>query len=85
MLICKDRSHYRSRPDVIAEILSSCEKPLGKTRVMYMAFLSNAQTREYLTELYIKQFLVYDGVSRTYQTTEQGLEYLRLYEVMKDL
>lgn len=44
--------HYRSKTDVVAAILTATkEKPLGKTRLMYTAYVSSEQLREYLAEL----------------------------------
>ena len=83
MLASNKGKHYRSNPDVIAEILTSCEKAIGKTRVMYMAFLSSSQTQEYLSELVAKGLLT--QYNKTYQTTKQGLEFLKLYSAMKEL
>lgn len=41
--------------------------------------------REYLAELLHKKSLSFNEVTKTYQTTEQGLEFLRLYEKIKKL
>ncbi len=51
----QDRTHYRSKPDVTADILNAVkDQPLGKTRIMNAAYMSNNQTREYLNELITK-------------------------------
>jgi predicted transcriptional regulator len=86
LIFKEDRSHYRSKPDVTADILRAVsEKPAGKTRVTFLAFLSSTQVREYLVELVTKGMLSYDDKTRSYKTTRQGLEYLRLYEAMRKL
>jgi len=52
---------------------------------MYLSLISAAQLKEYLNEILDKKLLSFDKATRTYQTTEQGLEFLRLYEKMKSL
>jgi predicted transcriptional regulator len=47
--------------------------------------VSAAQLNEYLDVILDKKLLSYDKVTRTYQTTAQGLEFLTLYEKMKSL
>jgi predicted transcriptional regulator len=77
---------YRSKPDIMAQILTATkDRPLGKTKVMYSVFLSSNQTKEYLRELLAKRLLSYNEVTRMYQTTSQGIEFLQLYEQMKNL
>jgi predicted transcriptional regulator len=77
---------YRSKPDIMAQILTvTKDKPLGKTRIMFSVFLSSNQTQEYLRELLAKRLLSYNEVTRMYQTTSQGIEFLQLYEQMKNL
>lgn len=78
--------HYRSKTDVVAAILTATkEKPLGKTRLMYTAYVSSEQLREYLAELQNKGILFYNKGDRTFITTAQGKEYLELYEAMDSL
>jgi predicted transcriptional regulator len=80
-----NKKHHRSRPDIIAQILTAAKEPKGKTKLMYIAMISSHQTCDYLTELLAKGLLSYDEVIRTFQTTTQGDEYLRLYDNMKRL
>ena len=78
--------NYRSKTEVVAAILTATkEKPLGKTRLMYTAYVSSLQLREYLAELQNKGLLSYDEVTRTFITTTHGGEYLKLYEAMDNL
>jgi len=77
--------HYRSKTDVVAAILTATkERPLGKIRLMY-SMTSSLQIREYTTELMNKGLLFYSEVTRTFITTAQGEEFLRVYEEMDNL
>jgi predicted transcriptional regulator len=81
MMIFKSNIH-RSRNDIITSILTSTTESIGKTRTMYMAFLSSAQTRGYLADLIEQGQLSYDVVSKTFAITDAGKKYLRLHNTM---
>ena len=49
-----------------------------KTKIMYKAFLSYAQLREYLSVLIANNLLYYIEGSQTYKTTEKGLNFLKM-------
>jgi predicted transcriptional regulator len=72
---------YRSRTDIVAQILQTANKKSGvtKTRIMYGAFLSYAQLQEYITILEQNQLLVYDSGQQTYRTAEKGRKFLDIY------
>jgi len=56
-----------------------------KTKIMYKAFLSYNQLREYLSILIENNLLEYlDGV-QTYKTTEKGLNLLKMHNEMAEL
>lgn len=71
---------YRSRTDIVANILQVAEEGAIKTRIMYGALLSFPQLKEYL-ELLIEngllQLKVEDG---KYYTTSKGGRFLRTYK-----
>jgi predicted transcriptional regulator len=77
---------YRSRNDIISEILDAANGGGGanKTKIMYHAFLSYAQLKEYLTELNETNLLNYDAYTQTFKTTEKGLRFLEAYNQMSD-
>lgn len=58
-----------------------------KTKIMYKAFLSFVQLKEFLTILTESDLLSYDEKTQTFKTTEKGLRLLSTYnqlgEVMK--
>ena len=75
---------YRSRSDIIGLILEAANGGTTKTKIMYKAFLSFAQLREYLSMLSEKGLIEYqDGIQR-YKTTEKGIRLLHIYNQMND-
>ncbi|MGC2439972.1 MAG: winged helix-turn-helix domain-containing protein, partial [Nitrososphaeraceae archaeon] len=50
---------YRSRTEIVAMILEAANGGATKTRIMYKAFLSYAQLREYLSVLIENNLLEY--------------------------
>lgn len=56
-----------------------------KTKIMYKAFLSFAQLREYLTMLQDIRLIEYEGENQTYRTTEKGMRLLHIYNKMYEL
>lgn len=71
---------YRDRTEMITLILTSANRINGvhKTKMMYEAFLSFSQLKEYVTLLLRNGLLEYDGLKKTYKTTEKGLRLLEL-------
>jgi predicted transcriptional regulator len=77
---------YRSRTEIVGLILEAANGGgATKTKIMYKAFLSFAQLREYLTMLQDNELIEYDGGKLAYRTTEKGMKLLELYENMSEL
>ena len=59
-----------------------------KTKIMYQAFLSHAQMKNYVTYLTQHDLIEYDVGAQIYKTTEKGLRFLDTYgqidEMIKD-
>ena len=72
---------YRSRTDIIAQILHTANR--GMPKVMYKVFLSYEQIQEYIEILIQSRLLEYLQVTQEYKTTEKGLKFLRVYELMQ--
>ena len=70
---------YRSRTDITAQILEAADKGVSKTRIMYKAFLSYAQLKEYLSVLAENGLIVYREGDRLYETTDKGRRFLKIY------
>ena len=52
---------------------------------MYRTNLSYAQLKGYLMTLSDKDLLLYDLDSHTFKTTEKGLKFLELYNMLDDI
>ena len=60
---------YRSRSEIVAIILEAANGGTTRTRIMYKAFLSFAQLKEYLSMLLEKGLIEYEEGTRRYKTT----------------
>jgi predicted transcriptional regulator len=77
---------YRSRTDIISQILEAANGgDATKTKMMYKAFLSYSQMKEYLTILTDNDLLRYDQETHTFKTTEKGLRFLEIYNQIGDV
>jgi predicted transcriptional regulator len=82
----------RHRTEIIAQILevvndgsSSGGEGVTRTKIMYKAFLSYAQLKEYLAILTHNGLLSFDVSSQTFKTTEKGLRFLKAYGQLDQL
>ncbi|WP_415282282.1 winged helix-turn-helix domain-containing protein [Candidatus Nitrososphaera sp. FF02] len=71
---------YRSRMDIAAAILEIAQGGAIKTRIMYKAFLSFPQLKEYLELLLDGGLLEYVEEEKEYYTTEKGKQFLKMYK-----
>ena len=79
MLVSRIGMKYRSRTDITAQILEAANGGVTKTKIMYKAFLSYAQLKEYLTVLIENGLLEYIEGEQIYKTTEKGNRFLKIY------
>jgi predicted transcriptional regulator len=78
--------NYRSRDDIVSVILDAANGGgLTKTKIMYQAYLSHDQMKEYLSVLIENDLLGYDVYTRKFKTTEKGLRFLDTYNQMSDV
>jgi len=70
---------YRSRMDIAAAILDIAQGGTIKTRIMYKAFLSFPQLKEYLETLTDGGLLEYAKEEKLYNSTEKGKRFLKMY------
>ncbi|MDG7001528.1 MAG: hypothetical protein JRN15_20720 [Nitrososphaerota archaeon] len=75
---------YRSRMEIIAVILQSAMKGATKTKLMYGAYLSYAQLKEYLTFVQERDLVTYEEGLQLYRLTPKGLHFLNVYEEVRD-
>ena len=70
---------YRSRTEILGNILDAANGGATKTKIMYAAFLSYAQLKEYLSILIDNNLIEYSNGTQPFKTTEKGLNCLKMY------
>jgi predicted transcriptional regulator len=73
---------YRSRTEIVSRILEAADDGANKTKIMYMAFLSYVQIKEYLSMLVNEELLEYDQKTQTYRTTEKGRKTIKVCKAL---
>jgi len=76
---------YRSRTEIVATMLEAANGKATKTKIMYVAFLSYQQLKEYLSVLIENNLIEYIEETQTYKTTEKGLNYLKMNNEIGEL
>ena len=77
--------NYRSRTELVAMILHAANGGITKTKIMYHAYLSYNQLKEYLTLLIENELIEYISGNKIFKTTEKGLNLLKIHNEMTDL
>ena len=76
----------RSRTEIVAMILDAANKGgETKTKIMYFAFLSYNQVKEYLSILIENNLLEYLDGTHQFKTTEKGLFFLKMHNEISKL
>ncbi|HEU4481584.1 MAG TPA: winged helix-turn-helix domain-containing protein [Nitrososphaeraceae archaeon] len=75
----------RSRTEIVGSILDAANGGATRTKIMYTAFLSYNQLKEYLTILIENNLIEYLDGTQTFKTTEKGLNYLKMHNEMAEL
>ena len=78
---------YRDRAEIIRQILDIANgaENITRTKIMYKAFLSYHQLKDYLVLLTEKDLLRYDSITQTYKTTEKGVRLLQFCNELEDM
>jgi predicted transcriptional regulator len=76
---------YRGRTEIVATILEAAKGKVTKTKIMYIAFLSYNQLKEYLSVLMENNLIEYNEGTQTFKTTEKGLNYLKMNNEIGEL
>ena len=76
---------YRGRTEIVATILEAANGGTTKTKIMYLAFLSYNQLKEYLSVLKENNLIEYNEGTQTYKTTVKGLNYLKMKNEIGEL
>jgi predicted transcriptional regulator len=69
----------------VSMILEAGNGSATKTKIMYKAFLSYAQLKEYLSVLIENNLLEYLEGTQSYKTTEKGLNFLKMHNDISEL
>ena len=75
----------RSRTEIVGNILDAANGGTTKTKIMYSAFLSYNQLNEYLSILIENNLIEYLDGTKTFKTTEKGLNYLNIHNEIRKL
>ena len=75
----------RSRTEIVGNILDAANGGVSKTRIMYTAFLSYGQLKEYLSILIENNLIEYVDGDNKFKTTEKGLNFLKMHNEMGEL
>ena len=76
---------YRSRTEIVSNILEAANGGVTKTKIMYKAYLSYNQLREYLSILIENNLIEYVDGDNKFKTTEKGLNYLKMHNQIEEL
>ena len=69
----------------MGNILDAANGRATKTKIMYKAFLSYGQLKEYLSVLIENNLIEYLDGTRTFKTTEKGLNFLKRHNEIGEL
>ena len=75
----------RSRTEIVSNILEAANGGVTKTKIMYKAYLSYNQLREYLSFLIENNLIGYLDGTNKFKTTEKGLNLLKMHNEMAEL
>jgi predicted transcriptional regulator len=76
---------YRSRTEIVSNILDAANGGTTKTKIMYKAFISYNQLKEYLSILIENNLLEYIDGTHKFKTTEKGLNFLKMHNEIGEL
>jgi predicted transcriptional regulator len=76
---------YRSRTEIVAMILEASRSGATKTKIMYKAYLSYTQVKEYIAFLLDNELLAYEQGTQLYKISEKGYKFLRSYSEISEL
>jgi predicted transcriptional regulator len=76
---------YRSRTEIVSNILDAANGGVTKTKIMYTAFLSYNQLKEYFSILIENNLIEYLDGTHKFKTTAKGLNLLKMHNEMAEL
>jgi predicted transcriptional regulator len=76
---------YRNRTEIVGNILDAANGGASKTKIMYTAFLSYNQLKEYISMLIENNLIEYLDGAHKFKTTEKGLIFLKMHNEIGEL
>ena len=76
---------YRNRTEIVGNILDAANGGATKTKIMYKAFLSYNQLKEYFSILIENNLIEYLDGAHKFKTTEKGLNFLKMHNEIGEL
>jgi predicted transcriptional regulator len=79
------KKYYRSKVEIMSQILQTANgHSTAKTHLMYSAYLSYEQLKDYLAILLQSGLIERIENTHRYRTTEKGLKFLKLLEYAEE-
>ena len=75
----------RSRTEIVGNILDAANGGATKTKIMYTAFLSYNQLKDYISMLIENNLIEYLDGAHKFKTTEKGLIFLKMNNEIGEL
>ena len=75
----------RSRTEIVGNILDAANGGASKTKIMYTAFLSYRQLKEYISMLIENNLIEYLDGAHKFKTTAKGLILLKIHNEIGEL
>ena len=76
---------HRGKSEILSNILDAANGGATKTKITYSAFLTYNQLKDYLSVLIENNLIEYLEGTRTFKTTEKGLNLLKMHNEMAEL
>jgi predicted transcriptional regulator len=76
---------YRGRTEIVSMILEAANGGTTKTKIMYKAYLSYGQLKEYLSLLIENNLVEYRDGTQSFRTTEKGFNFLKMHNQLGEL
>lgn len=76
---------YRSRSEIMAMILDVVSSGATKSKILYRAYISYGQMKEYVSLMEGSGLITYEEGAQIYRITEKGLKLKQLFEDVSEM
>ena len=77
--------NHRSRTEIVAMILDAANGGTTKPKIMYKVMITYNQLKNYLSVMIENKLIEYFEGTKTFKTTEKGLNLLKIHNEMTEL